>query len=109
MTEHIPTEMSVLNKHGPSLSCNEVLNDSKRESLQKTFREETPTWNDSASQPWDALHAWHVVVDKIVIAGGVDLGPVTEQQPQFGGDRHVIDDLRLEAAVEVVVLQSAIP
>lgn len=68
-----------------------------------------PTWNDSADQSGDALHARHIIVGKIVVAGGIELRPVTEQLPQFGGDCHVIYNLHLKTTVEVVVLQSAIP
>lgn len=50
------------------------------------------------------MHLSHIVVVKVFVAGGVELNAFTEELPQLGGDRHVIDDLSLKTLVKLLVL-----
>lgn len=68
-----------------------------------------PTWDDSTFQSGDSLHERHVVVGKIVTAGGIEFRAIAEQQPQFCCNSHIIDDFSLQTTVKVMVLQSAVP
>lgn len=47
------------------------------------------TFEDAAHDARDALDEGHVVVDKVLVAGGVEEGRVAEDAPQLGGDRTV--------------------
>lgn len=60
------------------------------------------TFDDTTSQPGNALDGRDVVVDKVFVTGGVEkLTRVTEEAPQPRRHCHVVHLLGLRASVEV--------
>lgn len=59
-------------------------------------------------QSRDALHKCNIVVYKIFVAGGIELGSITEQLPQLASDCLVPYNHSLKAKVKLMVLQNAI-
>lgn len=71
---------------------------------KKKQKRSAPTWNDSADQSRDALQLGHIVVDKILVACGIELRSIAEEVPQLGSDRYVVYNLNLITLVKLVVL-----